>query len=131
MGAHGSAASLTLVGGDDLEDRDEGLGCEFVLEEGEQRDFVCGWGSARETFAPVDAAAGLEDTAIGWRSWSDLHERPEGLAADEISFAVRILQGLTYQGSGAIVAAPVASLPEIVGGPANWDYRYAWLRDSS
>ena len=96
--AHGSAALLTLVGGDDLEDRDEGLGCEFVLEEGEQRDFVCGWGSARETFAPVDAAAGLEDTAIGWRSWSDLHERPEGLAADEISFAVLILQGSDVSG---------------------------------
>ena len=61
----------------------------------------------------------------------ELHKRPEGLAADEISFAVRILQGLTYQRSGAIIAAPVASLPETVGGAANWDYRYAWLRDSS
>lgn len=129
--AHGSAASLTLVGGHDLERHDEGLGCQFALEHGEHRDFVCGWGSAEQRSAPVEASAGLEDTAIGWRSWSELHTRPEGLAADEISFAVRILQGLTYQRSGAIIAAPVTSLPETVGGAANWDYRYAWLRDSS
>ena len=50
--AHGWAASLTLVGGEDLDDRDEGLGCEFVLEQGEHRDLVCGWGSAQQAFAP-------------------------------------------------------------------------------
>ncbi|MBA2765059.1 MAG: glycoside hydrolase family 15 protein, partial [Thermoleophilaceae bacterium] len=88
-------------------------------------------GLARTEFEPLDPVAAIEDTTAGWRSWVGQHERYDGLYAEEVNRSALVLQGLTYQPSGAIVAAPTTSLPEIRGGEANWDYRYAWLRDAS
>jgi GH15 family glucan-1,4-alpha-glucosidase len=73
----------------------------------------------------------LGETLDAWRCWSDLHERYEGRWQEEVHHSGRVLQALTYRPSGAIVAAPTTSLPEAVGGPRNWDYRYAWVRDAA
>jgi GH15 family glucan-1,4-alpha-glucosidase len=84
----------------------------------------------RTTFHTRTGTA-LEDTVLAWESWTRLHDRPTGFAADQIAIGARVIQRLTHQDTGAIIASPVTSLPEILGGDSNWDYRYAWLRDSS
>jgi GH15 family glucan-1,4-alpha-glucosidase len=81
--------------------------------------------------APADVAARIHDTAETWRSWETEHSVYEGPHRDLVRLSSRVLQGLTYRPTGAIVAAPTTSLPETVGGERNWDYRYAWIRDAS
>lgn len=73
----------------------------------------------------------LEETVAAWRSWSDLHQAYDGPWSAEVRHSGRVLQALTFQPSGAIVAAPTTSLPESVGGERNWDYRFTWVRDAS
>ena len=73
----------------------------------------------------------LDDTANGWRTWSSMHQAYDGPWADLVRTSGRVLYGLTYYPTGAIVAAPTTSLPEARGGTRNWDYRYAWVRDAS
>lgn len=89
------------------------------------------WTSEPERWSERKARRGLEDTVKGWQSWSELHQRYEGPAQGLVRHSGRVLQGLTYQPTGAVIAAPTTSLPESIGGTRNWDYRYAWIRDAS
>jgi GH15 family glucan-1,4-alpha-glucosidase len=79
----------------------------------------------------LDPHLALQDTIEAWRSWSAMHGGYDGEHAAQVRFAGRVLQGLTYQPSGAVVAAATTSLPEVPGGSDNWDYRYGWLRDAA
>jgi GH15 family glucan-1,4-alpha-glucosidase len=81
--------------------------------------------------APAEVAARLADTVEGWRSWEADHDIYEGPHRELVRLSSRVLKGLTYRPTGAIVAAPTTSLPESVGGERNWDYRYSWIRDAS
>jgi len=91
--------------------------------------------------APVDAERALETTERFWVDWLQgctFNPRllvGEPATAQRWTAAVRrslvLLKALTYAPTGGIVAAATTSLPEQLGGPRNWDYRYTWLRDAT
>jgi alpha,alpha-trehalase len=69
-------------------------------------------------------------TKVYWMNWSNrtaLHNKYQM----EIVRSALVLKLLTYERSGAIVAAPTTSLPEAIGETRNWDYRFCWIRDAS
>ena len=107
----------------------------FRVPEGERVGFSLRWAPPETVIptptAPQDVPARLEDVAETWRSWEGEHDIYEGPHRDVVRLSARVLQGMTYRPTGAIVAAVTTSLPEDAGGERNWDYRYSWIRDAS
>jgi GH15 family glucan-1,4-alpha-glucosidase len=89
------------------------------------------WEAPPRLWTQEEIVGRLQDTLEGWRSWSAMHQAYEGPWRDLVHHSGRVLQALTFEPTGAIVAAPTTSLPETVGGERNWDYRYTWVRDAS
>ena len=131
--ASGGAESLLLSTVRELRVDDERATARFVLRDGESAMFALQHrtGPPADRPAPLDGRAALADTVAGWQSWADMHRGYEGPFREHVMRSALVLQALTFQPTGAVVAAATTSLPEVVGGSANWDYRFAWLRDGS
>lgn len=72
----------------------------------------------------------LQRTKVYWLNWSeDTHRFSD--YNDEIIRSALVLKLLTYDKTGAVLAAATTSLPETIGEIRNWDYRFCWLRDAS
>jgi GH15 family glucan-1,4-alpha-glucosidase len=72
----------------------------------------------------------LQRTQDYWQQWASQCSY-HGPYYKEVLRSALTLKLLTYEPTGAIIAAPTTSLPEEIGGVRNWDYRYAWVRDSA
>ena len=108
---------------------------QFTLQAGERKFFALQRTRLGEPlprpYTQQEIAAALEATIAGWQAWSVIHQTYDGPWRELVHHSGRVLQALSYQPTGAIVAAATTSLPEEIGGERNWDYRYSWVRDAS
>ena len=116
LSAGGADAAVVLRAGDEMH---------FALHRGALD------GPAPRIYSQGKIAAMLRQTVTAWQEWSRAHQAYQGPWRDLVHQSGRVLQALSYQPTGAIVAAPTTSLPECAGGDRNWDYRYCWVRDAS
>jgi GH15 family glucan-1,4-alpha-glucosidase len=101
------------------------------LKEGEQRFCALSWGRQAPPRTYDDAYKRLVWTAHHWQHWLARGNFPDHPWRHYLERSALTLKGLTYDPTGAIVAAATTSLPETPGGERNWDYRYSWIRDST
>lgn len=127
------ACSVDLVTPLALEADETGVSGEFLLKEGDEVPVVL----ARTAGAPPPLA-GLSErcdhefraTLRFWQEWI-ARSHYQGRWREMVKRSCLALKLLTFAPTGAIVAAPTMSLPERIGGPRNWDYRYTWVRDAA
>jgi GH15 family glucan-1,4-alpha-glucosidase len=103
----------------------------FDIGEGERVAFILTYAAShRDPPMAVDSNAALEQTLAYWKAWSAKCNYV-GHRREAVVRSLLTLKALTFSETGGIVAAPTTSLPEQIGGPRNWDYRYCWLRDAT
>ncbi len=119
-----------------VEVADSTMTASFTVSEGGSVGFSFRWAAVEVADAPAPTeprlvARRIDETIEAWRSWEAEHDIYEGPHRDLVRTSSRVLKGLSYRPTGAIVAAPTTSLPEVPGGERNWDYRFSWIRDAS
>ena len=125
---------LCLTSSLEMRQRDGTALAEFVLQEGQRAVFTlsqltAGCGCTRRVDTPEGYEL-LNRTVDYWHRWL-AHCTYEGRWREIVHRSALVLKLLSYEPTGAIVAAPTCSLPEHVGGSKNWDYRYTWIRDAA
>ena len=116
-----------------LEVRDGDVHAAFELEAGGSATFILEHVPGEYEMrggGPEETRQLAEHTIEYWRTWLS-QSRYRGRWRETVHRSALTLKLLTYAPTGAIVAAPTTSLPEVLGGERNWDYRYTWIRDAA
>jgi GH15 family glucan-1,4-alpha-glucosidase len=113
---------------------DGGVAVEFTLSPGESTTFILRQVETSRRAELLEARLVgeelLRQTVAYWNRWLGA-SRYTGRWREMVHRSALALKLLTYQPTGAIVAAPTTALPEEIGGVRNWDYRYTWIRDAA
>jgi GH15 family glucan-1,4-alpha-glucosidase len=114
-----------------IERRGDGLRATITMHEGQTGGVVLeSMGGQPRALRPGDLTRLADDTARFWRNWLN-QTTYQGRWREMVSRSAMTLKLMTYQPTGAPVAAATMGLPEDIGGERNWDYRYTWIRDGS
>src|ERR1051326_5848560 len=115
-------------------DRHGGVMGEFVLEEGQTQLFLLKGMDEDDPphckLSDQDAEELFQATVKFWQGWL-ASCRYRGRWREQVERSALVLKLLTFEPTGAIAAAATTSLPEVIGGVRNWDYRFTWLRDAA
>lgn len=104
---------------------------EFTVVAGETVAFVLSYTPSHCPMPrALDVEKALADTESFWTDWA-ARCTYDGKWPEAVMRSLLTLKALTYAPTGGLVAAPTTSLPEQLGGPRNWDYRFCWLRDAT
>ena len=104
---------------------------EFQVAEGQEIGFVLTWTPSFRPYPERQDPTALCAAADAFWTNSDRLHDPSGEWDDAVIRSVLTLKALAHFETGGIVAAATTSLPEQLGGPRNWDYRFCWLRDAT
>lgn len=114
-----------------LDEIDGGVRSNFTIRENERAVFVLQAFQAHDAIPePLDALISLTSTITWWTTWAAAL-KCDGPHRNILMRSAITLKALSYEPAGSFVAAVTTSLPELIGGSKNWDYRYCWLRDAS
>ena len=132
--AHGGSEAVSVYCSSQLTVANDGFRSRGVIFEGEKIYSTVSnqvsFSQRSEPLTPIELDEELADTTAFWENWA-AQCTFQGEHREDVLRSALTLKALTYAPSGALVAAPTTSLPEVIGGERNWDYRYTWIRDAT
>jgi GH15 family glucan-1,4-alpha-glucosidase len=132
--AEGAGLHLSVHSWDagQIEPEEDALAGSFEVAAGERALLVLVAAHEQPLHAPSrdHVEARLDATCRVWERWLGFWAY-DGPWEEEVARSALALKLLVYAPNGSIAAAPTTSLPEVIGGEKNYDYRYSWVRDSA
>ncbi len=122
---------LMLQAGLEVDNRDLRTEAAFEVVGGQEIDIALSWSKSYRPVPPPLVIGPMQAASEKrWREWVERFQG-DGEYSEIVTRSLITLKALTHFETGGIVAAATTSLPEQIGGPRNWDYRFCWLRDAT